>query len=82
VVPVEPGLSNEIPENDIPIKDKFRKDVSTMCNLSEGIVEETKANIIMNMYRKGYSMEEIADVVDVSEETVATVTQENEPVPV
>jgi hypothetical protein len=69
-------------EYDIPIKEKFRKDVSTMCNLSEGIVEETKVKIIMNMYRKGYSMEEIADIVDVSEETVATVTKENEPVPV
>jgi hypothetical protein len=69
-------------EYDIPIKEKFRKDVSTMCNLSEGIVEETKVKIIMNMYRKGYSMEEIADIVDVSEETVATVTKENELVPV
>ena len=26
-----------------------------MCNLSQGIVDDTKAEIIMNMYKKGAS---------------------------
>ena len=33
-----------------------------MCNLSQGIVDETRAEIIMNMFKKGYTMEQIADV--------------------
>ena len=37
-----------------------------MCNLSQGIVDETKAEIIMNMYKKGYTSEQIADVTEKS----------------
>lgn len=41
-----------------------------MCNLSQGIVDETRdetrAEIIMNMFKKGYTMEQIADVTDKS----------------
>ena len=37
-----------------------------MCNLSQGIVDDTKAEIIMNMYRKGYTLEQIADVTEKS----------------
>ena len=53
-------------EYDIPIEENFRKDVSVMCNLSQGIVDDTKAEIIMNMYRKGYTLEQIADVTEKS----------------
>ena len=57
-------------EYDIPLEDKIRKDVSVMCNLSQGIVEETRnetrAEIILNMFKKGYTMEQIADVTDKS----------------
>lgn len=53
-------------EYDIPIEDNIRKDVSVMCNLSQGIVDETRAEIIMNMFKKGYTMEQIADVTDKS----------------
>ena len=49
-------------EYDIPLEEDLRKDVSVMCNLSQGIVDDTKAEIIMNMYRKGYTLEQIADV--------------------
>ena len=52
-------------EYDIPLED-LRKDVSVMCNLSQGIVDDTKAEIIMNMYKKGYTLEQIADVTEKS----------------
>lgn len=59
---------NDIPEHEynIPISSEFREDVSVMCNLSQGIVDDTKAEIIMNMYRKGYTLEQIADVTEKS----------------
>ena len=53
-------------EYDIPLEEDLRKDVSVMCNLSQGIVDDTKAEIIMNMYRKGYTLEQIADVTEKS----------------
>ena len=56
-------------EYDIPIED-LRKDVDDMCNLSQGIVDDTKieviTNVVMNMYKKGYTMEQIADVTEKS----------------
>ena len=36
-------------EYDIPLEEDLRKDVSVMCNLSQGIVDDTKVEIIMNM---------------------------------
>ena len=53
-------------EYDIPLEDNLRKDVSVMCNLSQGIVDETRAELIMNMFKKGYTMEQIADVTNKS----------------
>ena len=53
-------------EYNIPISSEFREDVRIMCNLSQGIVDDTKAEIIMNMYRKGYTLEQIADVTEKS----------------
>lgn len=53
-------------EYDIPLEEDLRRDVSVMCNLSQGIVDETKAEIIMNMYKKGYTLEQIADVTEKS----------------
>ena len=49
-------------EYNIPISNELREDVRIMCNLSQGIVDDTKAEIIMNMYKKGYTLEQIADV--------------------
>ena len=37
-----------------------------MCNLSQGIVDDTKAEIILNMFKKGYTLEQIADVTEKS----------------
>ena len=53
-------------EYNIPISQEFRKDVSVMCNLSQGIVDDTKAEIILNMFKKGYTLEQIADVTEKS----------------
>ena len=39
------------------------KDVSVMCNLSQGIVDDAKAEIILNMFKKGYTLEQIADKI-------------------
>ena len=55
-----------IKEYDIPLEEALRKDVSVMCNLSQGIVDDTKAEIIINMYKKGYTLEQIADVTEKS----------------
>lgn len=52
--------------SNIPINQEFRKDVSVMCNLSQGIVDDTKAEIILNMFKKGYTLEQIADVTEKS----------------
>ena len=49
-------------EYNIQISNELREDVRIMCNLSQGIVDDTKAEIIMNMYKKGYTLEQIADV--------------------
>ena len=43
--------------SNIPTSKEFRKDVSVMCNLSQGIVDDTKAEIILNMFKKGYTLE-------------------------
>lgn len=52
--------------SNIPISQEFRKNVSVMCNLSQGIVDDTKAEIILNMFKKGYTLEQIADVTEKS----------------
>ena len=52
--------------SNIPISQEFREDVSVMCNLSQGIVDDTKAEIILNMFKKGYTLAQIADVTEKS----------------
>lgn len=65
---LKPNEKFEIIEKEygIPLTEDLRKDVNVMCNLSQGIVDDTKAEIIMNMYRKGYTLEQIADVTEKS----------------
>jgi hypothetical protein len=57
-------------EYGIPIEDNLRKDVSVMCNLSQGIVDDaekkTEKKLIDSMYKKGYTVEQIADVTEKS----------------
>mgnify|MGYP007124136375 CR=1 FL=1 len=56
-------------EYNIPISQEFREDVRIMCNLSTGIeerateraTEKTSEKFILNMYKKGYTLDQIAD---------------------
>ena len=47
-------------EYNIPLEENIRRDMSVMCNLSQGIVDDTKAEIIINMYENKFSLEKIA----------------------
>lgn len=59
-------------EYDIPIEENIRKDVSVMCNLSQGIEDKgiaigearEKAKIIISMYKNGFTAEQIAAATD------------------
>ena len=67
-------------EYDIPIEDSLRKDVSAMCNLSQGIRDAEDVKIIMNMHRDGYSLEQIARIVEKTIDEVEAVIEKREPV--
>ena len=67
-------------EYNIPISNEFREEVTTMCNLSDGIEERTKETIALNMYKKGYSLEQIAEVTDIDVEAIETIIKKNDPV--
>ena len=64
-------------EYDIPLEENFRRDVSTMCNLSQGVKEEGiaigEAGLIMTMYKNGLSPEQIASATDKKVEEVRTI---------
>ncbi len=70
-------------EYSIPVDDRIREDVSAMCNLSQGIREKATDNaisgVIMNMYRKGYALEQIAEIVEKSAEEVKAIIEKKEP---
>lgn len=71
-------------EYDIPMEEKFREDVTIMCNLSQGIKEagkaegkaEGKTEVILNMHKKGYTIDQIIDIVEMSREDVESVIAE------
>ncbi len=71
-------------EYDILVNDELRKDVSAMCNLSQGIREkggaEREEKIIMNMHRKGYTLDQIAECVEKSIDEVEAIIEKREPV--
>ena len=56
----------------------MRKDVSVMCNLSQGIREDASAEFIMSMYKKGYTLEQIADVAEKSIEDIKAIIRKRE----
>ena len=74
-------------EYDIPIEENFRKDVSVMCNLSQGIKEDgiaigaarEKAQIILNMYKNSFTAEQIASATDKDIEEVKAIIAGKEP---
>ena len=67
-------------EYDIPLEEDLRKDVSVMCNLSQGIVDDTKVEIIMNMYENKFSLEQISLATKKSIAEVERIIKENQPV--
>ena len=78
-------------EYDIPIEENFRKDVSVMCNLSQGIKEAGIAEgreagiaegkqreiekVILNMHKKGYSLEQIMDATELEATELETIIE-------
>ena len=71
-------------EYNIPVESSIRKDVSAMCNLSQGIEEHAtatvNAKVVMNMHKKGYTSEQIAEIVEKSVEEVEAIIAKKEPV--
>jgi hypothetical protein len=51
-----------------------------MCNLSQGIVEETRVEIIMNMNENGFTLEQMALATGMSEEEVQKILDTHQPV--
>ena len=74
-------------EYDIPIEENFRRDVSVMCNLSQGIKEDGIAigearkeeKIILNMHNNGFTVEQIAMATDKNVEEVKAIIAGKEP---
>lgn len=66
-------------EYNIPISQEFREDVRIMCNLSTGIEEKATEKFILNMYKKGYTLDQIADVAETSVAAVEAVIKKKEP---
>jgi hypothetical protein len=71
-LPPETKLNIIENEYDIPLEIVSRKELQSMCNLSEGIVERTEERIIMNMFTRNFTLEQIADA---TEKTVDEVKQ-------
>jgi hypothetical protein len=69
-------------EYDIPLEDEFRKELGSMCNLSQGIVEDTEERIIMNMCESNFTVEQIALATRKTVEEVQAIIESNHVVPV
>jgi len=79
-------------EYKIPLSNDFRKEVDTMCNLSQGIVDRVTAEVtaevtaknlidfIMNMYNNKFSLEQISLATKKSVNEVKKIIQEQEAV--
>lgn len=64
-------------EYNIPIDRKFREEVTTMCNLSDGIEERTEEKIILNMYENDFSLEQISLATKKSIEEIEKIIEKN-----
>ena len=76
-------------EYDIPIEENLRKDVSVMCNLSQGIKEDGIAigraegeamvkQIILNMHNNGFTVDQIVAVTGKEVEEVGAIIEGKE----
>ena len=78
-------------EYNIPISQEFREDVRIMCNLSTGIeerateratkkaTEKTSEKFILNMYKKGYTLDQIEYVAETGVDEVEAIIKKKEP---
>jgi hypothetical protein len=70
-------------EYDIPMEDDFRRELGSMCNLSQEIVDDTveKMNIkhVLNMHKLDLPVDLIAKSVELSEDEVERIIEENSP---
>ncbi len=76
-----------IRKSTIPIEENLRKDVSVMCNLSQGIEEKgieigkamgeaaAEAKIIITMHNNGFTAEQIAAATDKDIKDVEAITE-------
>ena len=74
-------------EYDIPVDENFRRDVNTMCNLSQGIKEDgiaiglaegeakCESRIILNMHKNGLTAEQIAIYTGTSVDDVIAIIE-------
>ena len=78
----EEKLQRVSTEYDIPVKgNNVEKEVSIMCNLSQGIKEESEAKgeekarteIVLNMHKKGYSLDQIVEITNLNVSTVKAI---------
>jgi hypothetical protein len=79
-------------EYDIPVSGDIRDEVSDMCNLSQGIVEQTTkevtrevtkkvtTEIIIKMNENGFTLEQMALATGMSEEKVQKILDNHQPV--
>ena len=95
-LPVEEKLCILETEYEIPMEEEEKEEVRVMCNLGEGIREKAEARgkaigeargkamgeakVILGMYSKGYSLEQIADVSEKSIEEVWGIVEKRDTV--
>ena len=69
-------------EYNISINNRIREDVSGMCNLGQGVRERGEAigeaKMIISMHKKGYTLEQIADVAEKSMEQIKAIIEKEE----
>ena len=64
-------------EFDIPLESDIRKDVNDMCNLSQGIVDDTEMKIVINMYKNNFTLEQISLATKKSIAEIERIINEN-----
>ena len=72
-------------EYKIPLSNDFRKEMDTMCNLGQGIEDRVTAevsartieSVIMKMYQKGYTLEQISEISGKSVSEIEKIIDKN-----
>ena len=67
------------------VKSNICKEVDTMCNLSQGIVDRVTAEVtaknlidfIMKMHQKGYTLEQISEIAEKSVPEIEEIIDKN-----